>query len=525
MTPARDGRCLANRLHPFGEAAVVASPSRAVESKRETPASRNVLFLLVFLGIALRLVPLCQSRDLWIDEAMLALNLVDRSPAQLLEPLDWNQGAPVGFLLAVKATILLVGSSDWGLRFFPFLASLLGLMGFVWVARQMLPRQAAVLAATLFAINPSLISYSAECKQYAVDAAIAVGLLAASLGLLSGSGGFRRWAILSAAGATAVWFSHPASFVLGGLGTVLFLEAAYNRDRRRCLACSVVIVSWSASFAACYLLTMRHLGANTYLLDYWANHFLPLPPRSPGDVAWLADHFFGFFSAPGGLGGTEFRIGGIAALLSLVGVSAFASDRRSWAGALVLPALLALLASGLHKYPFAGRLLLFLVPFAILAVSRGAWELASVLWGKQSSAAILLVGLLVIAPLVETYQQMSRPQRHEQLTEVLAEIRTRAEPGDRVYLYYGGVPAFTYYTREEPFPFPVVLGEEHRSSRTAYRDELRKLAGERRVWLVFSHRHQAEESLLRAYAESIGECREEFRRPGAAAFRYDFSVK
>jgi hypothetical protein len=190
--------------------------------------------------------------------------------------------------------------------------------------------------------------------------------------------------------------------------------------------------------------------------------------------------------------------------------------------AIVLPAVLALLASGVHKYPFAGRLLLFLVPLMLLAVGRGAWAVASALRPSQPFAAALVVGLLLLAPLLETYQQVRRPMRCEQLTEVLADVKARLEPGDKVYLYYGGVPAFTFYTREAPFPGNVILGNEHRGRRTAYRDELRELAGEPRVWIVFSHRHQAEESLLRAYADGLGECRDEFHRSGATAFLYDF---
>jgi hypothetical protein len=104
-------------------------------------------------------------------------------------------------------------------------------------------------------------------------------------------------------------------------------------------------------------------------------------------------------------------------------------------------------------------------------------------------------------------------------------VRKEWQPGDKVYLYYGAVPAYTFYTREKPFVPDVTLGTEYRGCRTGYRDELRKLAGEPRVWVIFSHRHQAEESLLRAYAEGLGECRRELAEPGATAFLYDFSGK
>lgn len=521
MTPATEGTPRAeNRLTAFGEPVVVTSP--APPPARHWVTSRTVVVALVLLGVGLRTMPMIQNRNLWIDEAMLALNLVERSAAGLLQPLGWNQGAPAGFLLAVKGTISVFGASEWGLRLFPFVGSVLGLIGFAWLARRMLPAPAATAGVALAAINPCLISYSAECKQYATDAALAVGLFAAAFGLLHGGRGFRRWAVLAAGGAAAVWFSHPVAFVLGGIGTALFADAAVARDRRRVLACASTIGCWLASFGLCYVTTLKHLGTNQYLLDYWAGHFLPLPPTTPGDLAWLADHFFGFFAYPGGLAGTEVKAAGVAAVLFLIGVAAFARDRWPVAVALVVPAVLALVASGVHKYPFAGRLLLFLVPLMLLAVARGAWVVAEALRPSRPLAVVLLLGLLFLAPLVETYQQIRRPARHEQLTDVLDDLKGRLRPGDKVYLYYGGVPAFTFYTRDNPFPAAVTFGNEHRDGRTGYRDELRKLAGEPRVWVVFSHRHRAEESLLLAYSESLGECLEEIRHPGATAFLFDF---
>jgi hypothetical protein len=522
MTPATDGpKPLSNRLVPFTRPVVITSEEPARPRGRLT--AHNIVLALVALGFVLRLLPLVSDRCLWIDEAMLALNLVERSPAELLKPLDWNQGAPAGFLLLSKASILVLGQDEWALRFVPFVGSVLGMFGFAWLARRMLPTEAAVIAVALFAISPFLISYSAECKQYATDAALTVGLFAISIGLLHGEGGFRRWAWLAVAGAVSVWFSHPVAFVLGGIGTALFLKAVVVNDRRRIGACVTTIGCWLASFGVCYLVSLKDLGNNQFLIDYWTGHFLPLPPKSLGDLLWLADHYFGFLAYPGGLGGTEVKIGGIAAALFLIGLVAIGRERWPVAVALIMPALLALFASALNKYPFAGRLLLFLVPLMLLGVARGMWVVASELWRTQPFAAAIFLGLLLLAPAIETYQTLQRPPRYEQITPVIDKIRDQWQPGDKVYIYYGAKPAFTFYTRENPFPPGVVFGERHRGERTAFCEEMQKFAGEPRVWLLFSHRHEAEESLIRAYAESLGRCDREIRYDGAAAYLFDFS--
>jgi hypothetical protein len=51
----------------------------------------------VVLGVLVRLVQYLSQRSLWSDEAMLALNIVDRSYAALLQPLGYNQAAPPFF--------------------------------------------------------------------------------------------------------------------------------------------------------------------------------------------------------------------------------------------------------------------------------------------------------------------------------------------------------------------------------------------------------------------------------------------
>jgi hypothetical protein len=130
--------------------------------------------------------------------------------------------------------------------------------------------------------------------------------------------------------------------------------------------------------------------------------------------------------------------------------------------------------------------------------------------------------VLFAAPALETYQNFRKPPRREQLGELLGELRTRVEPGDAVYLHWGAVPAFAYYTRDAAFPVPVIRGGEHPREPLAYRDELRRLAGRPRVWVVFSHRHGPEESLIRAYSECLGVTRDVLRRPGATATCYDF---
>ena len=57
---------------------------------------RNLTNLILFIGPTLRVWQWICNRSLWLDEAMLARHMVDRSPLELLAPLDFNQGGAGG---------------------------------------------------------------------------------------------------------------------------------------------------------------------------------------------------------------------------------------------------------------------------------------------------------------------------------------------------------------------------------------------------------------------------------------------
>src|SRR6187200_3669588 len=88
------------------------------------------IMLLLLVGGSLRAASWLLDRDLWGDEAKLAVNIVQRSPVKLLEPLDFDQGAPVGYLLLTKLVTTAAGTSEIALRFLPFIGSLIALIAF-----------------------------------------------------------------------------------------------------------------------------------------------------------------------------------------------------------------------------------------------------------------------------------------------------------------------------------------------------------------------------------------------------------
>src|SRR5581483_2761601 len=62
-------------------------------------ASTWTVPVLILVGICLRVGRYLRYRSLWIDEASIALNVMSRSYRHLVGTLDFDQGAPVGWLV------------------------------------------------------------------------------------------------------------------------------------------------------------------------------------------------------------------------------------------------------------------------------------------------------------------------------------------------------------------------------------------------------------------------------------------
>ena len=124
---------------------------------------RAALLAVVALGLIFRVVYFAQGQDLWLDEATVALNIVQRDFAGLAKPLDYGQVAPMGFLWLTRAAVLALGENAYSLRLLPLLAGSAALLLFWRLARFALPQSpgAQLFALWIFSFNDILVRYSA----------------------------------------------------------------------------------------------------------------------------------------------------------------------------------------------------------------------------------------------------------------------------------------------------------------------------------------------------------------------------
>ena len=495
---------------------------RLIQQASTFLASKRLIWLIVGFGIMIRFIQYLADRSLWLDESLLVLNITHRTFAGLLQPLDNGQAAPVGFLLLERLVVQIFGSSEYALRLVPFLAGCVALVLFYRVAVACIKPEAVPIALLLFAISGPLIYYSSEVKQYSCDVAIALLLLLMAIDVYPKKLTALRVAILAVVGAGALWFSHPAVFVLGGIGAGLGLCCILKRDWKYLRSLLVVYLCWTVSFISNYLVSLRYISSNQALQGFWNDAYMPLLPHSLSDLHWFIDTFFTIFQNPVGLGPYA---AGIAALLFLVGSVVLYRARRERFWLLLAPIFLALFASGLHKYPFGGRLLLFAAPVLILLIAHGLQQVSARV-GNGRIATVAILGVLCIDPVISATYMVVRPSTKEEVRPALAYIHAHMQPGDLLYVYYGAQYAFEYYQEDNKYAIQQYqIGTSARDNWNAYVDELNRLRGNQRVWFLFSHVRRKEgvdeEKFFLYQLDQIGPRLDTFTVTGASVYLYN----
>ncbi|HEU0299153.1 MAG TPA: glycosyltransferase family 39 protein, partial [Longimicrobium sp.] len=492
---------------------------------------RLLLVLLLAAGAALRLLQYGVNRALWLDEALLTLNVLGRTPAQLLtRPLDYGQTAPAGFLLLQKLAVTLLGTGEYALRLVPLAAGLAALFWFPRVARRYVSRAALPLAVALFALAPFLVYYSSEAKQYALDVLAAVALLACAAAVRHRPSR-RALAAFAAAGVAAVWVSQPAVFVLAGTGAVLAAAALRRRDARTFRSLAMVAGAWMASFAGSYALSRNALADAGYMRAFWRAGF-----PSAADPLWLPRMALRLFREPLGVFGEDPTPMSLVATWAgavafTAGCAWMARNGRGPRLALLLaPAGMALAAAALRLYPFgadytsAGRVLLFLLPALAMVVAEGTVRIGRWIGGTAGRAAAAGLGLAILAPSL-VYAAVQVPHARAEVKPLLAYAAQERQPGDVLYVHYGGRAPFLYYAPRYGWtPRNAVVGACSRLDPAGYLRGLEPLRG-RRVWLLFiddrAITRSDDRGLMLGYLEHQGRRVDDQVSIGAALYLYD----
>jgi hypothetical protein len=479
---------------------------------------------IILIGVLDRVYRFMQPRGVMHSESVLDYNILTRGFWGLLKPLESDQASPVGFLWMQKCATLCFGANEQAMRVVPLLAGIVALPLFYRLARSLLSAQGAVIALAFLAFSEHAVYYSVEGKQYSTDVLWTIVAVMVALCATTRAGIIR----LGIVGIVLIWFSHPMLFVLGGIGLALAWEHWRRKDWELLQTDLAAGAGWVASFGINYWCISRFYTSSSYLTEYWENQnaFAPLLPRNAEQWLWYPRMLRTAFEFPVGVapeGNAHFSwILWVAAAVFCVGclLLAFRNGRvfRTIVGTLVL----ALLASGLHRYPFGDRLILFAMPLFILPLAVGIESFSPI------PVRLGLMGIFFVYPVyMQVKYTIHRPVWYD-VKPAIAYVKANWKDGDALYLPWGSDVLGRYYLETQPGlgiagarPISGVWKEDAGAREGAYEEDLRPLFGKPRVWIVFSmdplHERGVYEKILLGHGKMI----DHYDYQGGAAELYD----
>ncbi|MGD9212208.1 MAG: hypothetical protein PVI90_15610, partial [Desulfobacteraceae bacterium] len=260
------------------------------------------------------------------------------------------------------------------------------------------------------------------------------------------------------------------------------------------------------------------------MINFWGYAFMPLPPTNMEDLAFFSN-LPKVFRNPLWVPDRT-----LASIMFICGCIALWIKKRRLCILILTPLLLNLLASGLHKYPFGGRLLQYATmhlffPIAFCLVFLFNW--AKKMGWQWAKVIVILLALWHIAePTMEVVKQIAAPHKEEQMKQVVQRLVKHSAKNLPYYIFGNSNLTFMYYKNRmglTPQSITVGPGVEEKDP-LKMENQILKLHG--RYWLIFGHGKQSgeidyEKIYLNA-ADKRGKLLDKITEIGAAAYLYHF---
>ena len=400
-------------------------------------ADPRTLTALVLIGVILRFWAYLANTALYLDEILLSHSILNLPLVNLLtRPLPIDQVAPLGFLLVERCSVAIFGHNEFALRLFPFVCAIISLILFRRLAERALTGAGPAVALFVFAIGFPFIRYAVVVKQYGLDVMAAILLMLIAFHLRDHRTTTKHLLLFGLVGFVVISFSQASVLVMAGLGFAFAVDWLLSRDQNAFRALLFAVPLWAAASILAVIIGVRSMtpSTRTFMDDFWASGFVPLPFRGMSTLQWFWESLTSLFSDVTLL---RYRWPFVFVVVALVGVIALWRRSRSRALFLLCQFTLGIIAAVAQQYPLRGRLALWLLPAALLAVAAGAeWIRANAISLHPIGGvvgAILVVALLV--PPVIALAEAPPPYEIEHHKDFLSYLQKNRRPGDIVYVF------------------------------------------------------------------------------------------
>jgi hypothetical protein len=492
-----------------------------------------IITLLLIAGVALSLSQFLYNRSLWVDEAMLTLNIIEKNNIELLSPLDFNQVAPILFLQIEKLFSTLLPNTEYGLRLFPLLCFwAAGYFFYKIIKKQLHSGYEIILALSFFVLNREFIAYSSEVKQYMTD----VFVLLTIFYLLMKN--YRKektqYYVLGIAGAVSIFLSNVAPIILFTAGIYLFYTDFFVLKRKRILPLFIVFAVWLGIFGMYYYYFIYEHPSQEFMVGYWLPSAF-LPHNSWGE-------FWKFITLKRAvlLGALFYRNGVVQPfepivqliflLTFLAGMLSLILKKRT--GIIILtctPLVLHVFLSAFQLYPFDLRLVLYILPGIIIICSIGFIFILKFVfnWLKIEKYPTGKYNFFILLfPILLFLNGYPVKIKKQEIKECIRYIQENCEANEKIYAHASAIPASKYYVAIGFAP-PIEYIDPSlykRISAEEYLNRLKTVHGKH--WLLYEPLH-SDKSIwwTDETMEKIDSCYKKlktFETAGSAVSLYDF---
>lgn len=446
--------------------------------------SQWIFISFIVIGIALSILNFMNFRSLWLDEAMVALNIVNKPALELLQPLDHRQVAPIGFLLIEKLFASILGNTDWSMRIFPLISFLISIPLLYQASYKILKNKLFALCNTAFFVTTFIIiSYSSEVKQYIVDVTFALIILCATI-IYKENDLKNRWKLYALIGAISIWFSNIAVIILFSCGLYSIYKVHHSIEKKY-MHLAKILGIWIISFLVYFKLFIYDHPTKGTMMIYWKNAgaFIPQNIFSLEFYKSVYRKFRILFE----LFGSE-KVYLLLIPIFLLGVIFLAKKKKDYLYLLIFPLVLHLILSYLHLYPFDTRLILYLYPNLLIITFCGFLFINS-LFQNHKQKLLYVLSLFLIMNIFFLFKS-GFPIKKEEIKESMTYINSEFKKGDNIYVYYGAVSAFNFYknilfSNPEIEDSTIVKTIPHRDNWSEYQKSIVNMNDS--VWILFSH--------------------------------------
>jgi hypothetical protein len=485
-------------------------------------SSKGFIWIIILLGILIRLRQYLFNRSLWLDEAYLAFNMIKLDYHDLLLPLLHGQSAPPAFLLITKMLTDIAGHSEYVLRFLPFVCGVASLVLFYYLSTYLLQKKVIPIAVSLLSFSYYAIYYSSEFKQYSVDLLFTIIIILFAVKLHENHYNLKNVVYFGIIGILSTWVSHASIFVLGGAGIALLFDVIITGKSigenkinivflKKLIAIGIISI---ASFLVHYFLIIKPVPKG-HFVQFWEESFISFPPLSFSDLHRYIIQIIEVIKNPLGLS----LFTGIPLLLLIIGIYFFWNKKEKIQfNLLMIPLFILVLAAIFRVYPISGRLILFILPICYIIIAKGVEYF--LLNDKKKIITIIIVCLLLVYPVYKSINISINPIQKQEMRQVVNYYLNNKAEGDLICLYYTSVTPFSYYTYGRDIDILTTIGKNFENPEKNYED-LEKLKGKGRVWFIFSLVLHDEDHLLLSYLNHIGNQLDILKLPGASAYLYD----